>query len=29
VVFVVMMKAPGGLAEIGRRLWRRVEGSPA
>jgi len=29
VVFVVMMKAPGGLAEVGRRLWRRIEGSPA
>ena len=29
VVFVVMMKAPGGLAEIGRRLWRRIEGTPA
>ena len=26
-VFVVMMKAPGGLAEIGRRVWRRLEGS--
>jgi branched-chain amino acid transport system permease protein len=29
VVFVVMMKAPGGLAEIGRRVWRRLEGHPA
>jgi branched-chain amino acid transport system permease protein len=29
VVFVVMMKAPGGLAEIGRKVWRRIEGAPA
>ena len=29
VVFIVMMKAPGGLAEIGRKLWRRIEGLPA
>ncbi|MDQ1489689.1 MAG: branched-chain amino acid transport system permease protein livM [Actinomycetota bacterium] len=29
VIFVVMMKAPGGLAEVGRRLWRRIEGTTA
>jgi branched-chain amino acid transport system permease protein len=29
VVFIVMMKAPGGLAEIGRKVWRRIEGAPA
>ena len=26
LVLVLVVKAPGGLADIGRRLWRRVEG---
>jgi branched-chain amino acid transport system permease protein len=29
VVFVVMMKSPGGLADMAVRTWRRVEGRPA
>ncbi|MDQ1497206.1 MAG: branched-chain amino acid transport system permease protein [Actinomycetota bacterium] len=28
VVFAVMLWSPGGLAEVARRLWRRVEGRP-
>lgn len=27
LVLVLVIKAPGGLADIGRRLWRRLEGS--
>jgi branched-chain amino acid transport system permease protein len=27
-VFLIMLKAPDGLAGIGRRLWRRIEGNP-
>ena len=27
LVLVLVVKAPGGLADIGRRLWRRIEGA--
>jgi hypothetical protein len=28
VALAVVLWAPGGFAAIGRRLWRRLEGSP-
>ncbi|HLJ09290.1 MAG TPA: hypothetical protein VKX24_12195, partial [Acidimicrobiia bacterium] len=28
VALVVVLWIPGGLADIGRRLWRRIEGRP-